>query len=224
MSKTVVISQPMFLPWIGLFEQVRLADVFFHYDDVQLPQGRSFTSRVQIKTAQGVDWLTVPIDRRRSGRLINEVILASHADWRARHLRVSRTAYAQAPHFELMFDVVERIYGFPTDSLSELDIHGVEIVAAWLGFKPEFRRSSLSGIGGSSTQRLLDLCLSVGADTYVTGHGALNYLKHESFEERGVAVRYMDYQRTPYPQQHGEFTPFVSIIDAIANVEIGRAH
>ena len=41
MSRTVVISQPMFLPWVGLFEQARHADVWFHYDDVQLPQGRS---------------------------------------------------------------------------------------------------------------------------------------------------------------------------------------
>ena len=43
----LVVSQPMFLPWIGLFEQVRLADRFIHYDDVQLPQGRSFISRVK---------------------------------------------------------------------------------------------------------------------------------------------------------------------------------
>ena len=33
MSRVVVISQPMFLPWIGLFEQVKVADHFVHYDD-----------------------------------------------------------------------------------------------------------------------------------------------------------------------------------------------
>ena len=54
MARTLVVSQPMFLPWVGLFEQVRLADVFIHYDDVQLPQGGNFMSRVQLKTASGV--------------------------------------------------------------------------------------------------------------------------------------------------------------------------
>ena len=218
MPRTVVISQPMFLPWIGLFEQVRLADVFIHYDDVQLPQGRSFMARVQIKTAKGVDWLTVPLDRNRSGRLINEVILSSHEDWRAKHLKTIRHAYAQAPHFEMMFEIVERIYADRTDSLAEFNIHSLEAIASWLGFAPEFCRSSTSGMGGSSTQRLVDLCASVDANIYVTGHGALKYLEHDRFEERGIDVRYMDYQRVPYPQQHGEFTPYVSIIDAIANV------
>ncbi len=27
----------------------------------------------------------------------------------------------------------------------------------------------------------------------------------------------MDYRKTPYPQLHGEFTPYVSILDLIAN-------
>ena len=55
----VVISQPMLFPWVGLFEQIRAADVYVHYDDVQFSKG-SFTNRVQIKTARGPRWLTVP--------------------------------------------------------------------------------------------------------------------------------------------------------------------
>jgi hypothetical protein len=218
MSRTVVVSQPMFLPWIGLFEQVRLADVFFHYDDVQLPQGRSFMARVQVKTANGVIWLTAPLDRKRSGKLISEVMLANEEDWRSRHLKTIQHAYARAPHFQSMFDLVQRIYEFPTDSLAEFNIHATETIARWLGFPAEFRRSSVSGIGGSSTQRLVDLCRCAGATIYVTGLGALKYLEHERFEEQGIEVRYMDYKLTPYPQQHGEFTPYVSILDAIANV------
>ena len=50
---TVVISQPMLFPWVGMFEQVALADVFVHYDDVQFSKG-SFTNRVQLKTARRV--------------------------------------------------------------------------------------------------------------------------------------------------------------------------
>ena len=48
---TVVISQPMFFPWVGMFEQIALADVYVHYDDVQFSKG-SFTNRVQLKTAR----------------------------------------------------------------------------------------------------------------------------------------------------------------------------
>ena len=66
MSKTVVISQPMFFPWVGIFEQIRLADIFVHFDDVQLPWGSSFINRVQIKTKDGIKWLTIPIRKTSS--------------------------------------------------------------------------------------------------------------------------------------------------------------
>lgn len=217
MARTLVVSQPMFLPWIGLFEQVRLADVFIHYDDVQLPQGRSFMSRVQLKSANGVSWLTVPIDHKKSGKLLNEVVLVDPAEWREKHLRTIRHAYAKRPYFALMFELVEKIYSQATDRLAEFNILALEQIAQWLGLAPTFIRSSAMGITGGSSERLVSLCEAVDCDVYVTGHGALKYLNHELFEARGISVRYMDYQKTPYEQGHGEFTPYVSILDAIAN-------
>lgn len=217
MARTLVVSQPMFLPWVGLFEQVRLADVFIHYDDVQLPQGRSFMSRVQLKSANGVSWLTVPIDHKKSGKLLNEVVLLESQGWRTKHLRTIQHAYAKRPYFDLMFELVEKIYSRPTDHLAEFNITAIEQIAGWLGLAPEFRRSSTMGVAGASTERLVDLCEVVNSDVYVTGHGALNYLNHQQFEDKGISVRYMDYQKLPYEQGHIEFTPYVSILDAIAN-------
>jgi hypothetical protein len=217
MARTLVVSQPMFLPWVGLFEQVRLADVFIHYDDVQLPQGRSFMSRVQLKSANGVSWLTVPIDHTKSGKLLNEVVLLKAEEWRTKHLRTIRHAYAKRPYFDLMFELVENIYSQPTDHLAEFNINAIEQIAQWLGLAPQFMRSSAMGVEGASTERLVDLCEAVNCDVYVTGHGALNYLNHQQFEDKGISVRYMDYRKVLYEQGHGEFTPFVSILDAIAN-------
>ena len=217
MSRVLVVSQPMFLPWVGLFEQVRLSDVVVHYDDVQLPQGRSFMSRVQIKSSNGVSWLTVPVDHANSGKLLNEVVLFNQEDWRSKHLKTLRHAYAKATYFELMFGIAEKIYSYQGNHLSEFNINAIQEIAQWLNLSPRFMRSSEMGVEGASTQRLVDLCKLVNCDTYVTGHGALKYLDHQKFEEVGISVRYMDYKKTPYPQRHGEFTPFVSILDAIAN-------
>lgn len=217
MSRTLVVSQPMFLPWIGLFEQVRLADVFLHYDDVQLPQGRSFMSRVQIKTADGVHWLTAPIDRQHSGRLLNEVRYIEDRAWRDKHLKTLGHAYARAPHSAMMLELAEAIYAQDTCRLDLFNAHAIETLAGTLGLDTRFERSSESGVGGSSTQRLIDLCLLYQADTYVTGHGAARYLDHEAFEHAGITVRYMDYQLARYEQcGGGAFTPYVSILDAIA--------
>jgi hypothetical protein len=61
------------------------------------------------------------------------------------------------------------------------------------------------------------MCRHFGAKTYITGHGAKNYLEHELFERNGIDVEYMDYQCVAYPQLHGEFIPYVTGLDVIAN-------
>ena len=96
----------------------------------------------------------------------------------------------------------------------------MERVAAQLGAAAgtEFHRSSELDIGGSGWPRVLEVVQHFGGDTYVTGHGARRYLDGEAFEAAGVEVRYMDYACTPYPQQHGDFTPYVSVLDLVANV------
>jgi len=43
-------------------------------------------------------------------------------------------------------------------------------------------------------------------------------LNHSLFEENDIRVEYMAYKRVPYQQQHGDFTPYVSILDLIANM------
>jgi hypothetical protein len=213
----------MFLPWPGLFEQIRLADVFVHYDDVQLPHGRSFMSRVQIKTANGVKWLSAPLDRKHSGGCINETLLTADERWRARHLDTLRHSCARAPFVREMLDLAESIYAFPTRNLAQFNMRAIETIAEWFGLETRFHTSSELGIEGRSSQRLIDICNHFDASEYITGHGARNYLDHEAFEAAGVKVSYMQYQCRPYPQLHGPFTPYVSALDLAANCGRGGA-
>jgi hypothetical protein len=207
----------MFLPWIGLFEQVRLADVYVHYDDVQLPQGRSFANRVQIKLANGTTWLTAPLDHANSGTSINDVAFFDGTNWRSKHLETLRHAYARAPYFDIMFALAREIFDDRTSMLSEFNIRSTERIARWLGLTPQFFRSSEMNVPGASTDRLVALCERTQCSIYVTGHGALKYLNYQSFEDRDISVRYIDYRKVPYRQGSGDFTPYVSILDAIAH-------
>jgi hypothetical protein len=73
-------------------------------------------------------------------------------------------------------------------------------------------------IEGSSSQRVLDIIKFNGGTRYITGHGASSYLDHNLLEKEGIEVCYMNYQRKPYSQSHGVFTPYVSALDLIAHV------
>lgn len=216
MSRRIVVSQPMYFPWPGIFEQLRLADVFVHYDDVQFPQGRSFTSRVQVRSADGPRWLTVPV--RRAMQEIRDVRVDNEQDWRRKHLGTLRQLYGRAPHAADMLALAESVLALPGDSLSEINRAGIEAAARYLGLQTRFMLSSELAVPGRSTEKLLDIVRRLGGDVYVTGHGARNYLDHDLFERNGVRVEYMAYRRTPYPQVHGGFDPHVSVLDLIANL------
>ena len=215
----VVISQPMYFPWVGMFEQIRLADVYVHYGDVQFSKG-SFTNRVQIKTAQGIKWLTVPLKDVSIGQAIDEVRINASVDWRRQHMDMLKQAYAGTLHLKDMLGLVDSVFQRQADSVGMLSRFSMEACCSYFGLDKGRRFVDVRqlAIGGSSSQRVLDIVKVLGGRGYITGLGARNYLNHQLFEDAGVRVEYMDYQKLPYEQLHGEFTPYVSILDLIANM------
>ena len=73
------------------------------------------------------------------------------------------------------------------------------------------------GIDGKGSQRVLDIVKAVRGNTYITGHGASKYLDHGIFEDAGITVEYMKYMLQPYSQLNGEFTPYTTGLDLVAN-------
>jgi hypothetical protein len=214
----VVISQPMLFPWVGLLEQVALADVYVHYSDVQFSKG-SFTNRVQIKTSQGSRWLTVPLEGLRLGQRINEVRIQDRTDWRAGHRSLLASVYEGCPWVKDMLDLVDSVYSRHFDLISDLSEASLMALCEYFDLDEgrQFIQASDLGIAGSSSQRVLNIVRAVGGTQYITGHGARHYLDHDMFEAAGITVSYMDYQLQPYPQAHGAFTPYVSALDLVAN-------
>jgi len=217
MKKTVVISQSMYFPWVGLLEQIRLADTFIHYDDVQYARG--FYNRVQIKTANGSKWLTVPLREQRRGQRIDQVHIDDRIDWRTQHRDMLKQTYLNAPCRDEMLVLVDQVFSKEYVVLADLARESILSLANYFGLAEgrQFGKSSQMGVTGASSKRLHDLCLAAGASVYVTGHGARNYLDHELFDKSEIRVQYMKYCMTPYPQLHGEFTPYVTALDLIAN-------
>jgi hypothetical protein len=221
-ERRVVISQPMLFPWVGMLEQIRLADVFVHYDDVQLSTG-GFINRVEVKTHQGMRWMTIPLAETRHGQTIRDVRVSTKEKFRKRHLAMLAQEYARAPHVADMLALVERVYSNDTDRLVDLLTASVTELSAYFGLHAgrEALWSSALGVPGKGTERVLDVVRRLSGTVYVTGHGARDYLDHESFDRAGVRVEYIDYRKRPYPQLHGPFDPHVSALDLVANV--GRA-
>lgn len=217
----LVISQSMLFPWVGMLEQVRLADVFVHYDDVQFSKG-SFVNRVQLKTPQGPRWLTVPLRGARLGQCIQTVEIAD-SDWQDRHLALLRRSFEAAPFADEALALAEQVYAGGHRDLGGLARASLMALVDYFGLRAGRRFVDVQDLSlpGQGSERVLAIARQLNASHYLTGHGALRYLDHLAFERAGVAVEYMAYRRLPYPQSHGEFSPFVSGLDLVAHC--GRA-
>lgn len=216
----VVISQSMYFPWVGMLEQMRLADVFVHYDDVPFSKG-SFTNRVQIKQPGGSTvWMTVPLYDFKLGQRIDEVLVQDRRTWVSKHLTMLRYSFGQAPYAHDALGLAEHVFSGHACTISNVARTSMLALADYLGLSAttRFVNSADLKIQGSSSQRVLDVVKLNGGTRYITGHGASQYLDHRLFEKQGIEVAYMDYQCKPYAQSHGAFTPYVSALDLIAHV------
>lgn len=213
----VVISQPMYFPWVGLLEQIKTADIFVFYNDVQFARG--FYNRVQLKTPNGQQWVTVPLVGHHRGDNINEIKIDESSDWRKKHRDLLVQNYKATPFISEMLDLVDRVFDCRFNVLSDLSKKSiVELINYFnLTNSVEIFDSEDLNINGKGSKRLLDIVKYFNGDVYVTGQGAANYLQHDLFEKSNVRVEYMDYACLPYHQAHGNYIPYVSSLDLVAN-------
>lgn len=212
----VAIHQPQYLPWIGYFDKMRRADVFCYLDNVQYKKNE-WQNRNRIKTAGGMQWLTVPVGYRFPQK-ISEVRINPAVNWRHKHLQALITNYRRAPFFEEYIDFFDEMYSNCWTLLAELNMTFTERLRRLLGLadKPTVMASDLD-LSDEPTRRLIDICRSVGADTYLSGPDGANYMDLEKFRQSGIEVVFQEFCHPFYPQRFGRFQSHLSIVDLLFN-------
>jgi hypothetical protein len=211
------VLQPAYLPWLGFFDQLRRADVFVYYDDVQYDK-HGWRNRNRIKTRTGPRWLTVPVRHSGLGSpRILDVEIDTRTPWARKHVASIRQAYAAAPFLGRYMPALEELLHRGWERLVDLDIAVVALMADWLGLERRIERSSALDIGGERTERLLRICQRLGASRYLSGDAARDYLDVALFERHGIAVEWQQFVHPVYPQLHGEFVSYLSAVDLLLN-------
>lgn len=201
-----------------MLEQIRLADVYVFYDDVQFSKG-AFTNRVQVKVPNGMQWMTIPLNGSHLGQKIDGTRFAPVESWRHQHMQLLQASFESSPYASDAIAIAERIFSGSYNSIGMLARASLMALVRYyeLDDTCKFRDVRELNIGGAGSDRVLEIVRQLSGTHYITGHGAANYLEHEKFEKAGVSVEYMDYQRHGYPQTHGSFTPYVTGLDLVAN-------
>ncbi|EDT04617.1 WbqC-like family protein [Burkholderia ambifaria IOP40-10] len=214
--KRIAIVQSNYIPWKGYFDLIAATDEFILYDDAQYTR-RDWRNRNQIKTPQGVQWLTVPVRvKGRYHQSIRETEIDG-TDWAEQHWTRLRQNYARAPHFARYAPELEALYLHGRhDTLSALNLAMLTWVNRQLGIATRMSSSSDYTLEGDRTDKLLNLCLQAGATEYLSGPAARDYLDESRFAAAQVAVRWFDYPAyPPYAQLWGEFVHGVTVLDVL---------
>lgn len=212
------ILQPGYLPWLGFFEQIAYSDVFVIYDDVQYDK-EGWRNRNRIKTAQGIQWLTVPVLVKLSDApLIYDVKIDPKSNWPKKHWRALELNYRKAPFYKKYIDIFAEAYSKEWQSLVDLDLSLISALMACLGLqnKPLFR-SSMLNVDGERLERLARICQHFHADTFYEGAAGKNYIDEQYFRTHGITVEYQNYQHPVYNQLYGDFVPYLSVVDLLFN-------
>jgi hypothetical protein len=209
--------QPVYLPWLGLFHKIALADLFIHFDQVQyLP--KDWNNRNKVKTDQGEIWLTVPVLRKDYlNKRICEIEINNDLPWGRKHWKTLQIAYGKTPYFKRYASFFEETYHTSWNTLVELNHHMLLWFLETLAIKTPVRSAGEFTFSGSKSELVLDMCETTGADTYIFGALGKDYADVESFLKAGVTPVFQDYQHPTYPQQHGEFTSHLSVLDLLFN-------
>src|SRR5690349_23027808 len=138
------IVQPSYIPWRGYFDLIRRVDLFVFYDDVQYDR-RGWRNRNRVKTPNGTQWLTIPVQARgaQTEHLPINTIRTAQDGWPQRHLETLHRLYGKAPHFDQYLPWLERVYADPPELLADFTIASTHDLAKMLGIATtRFMRSS----------------------------------------------------------------------------------
>ena len=210
--------QPTYLPWCGYFALMEYVDIFVVLDQVQFTK-RSWQQRNQIKTNNGVQWLTVPVlTKGKRDQLIRDVIIDDTVNFSKRHIASIAHNYSKSRYFkEYSTDILECIET-RNKRLLDLNLSLILRIKEQLDINTKVIISSDLGCEGAKDTLLASICQRLGASEYISPQGSKEYMdKSKEFADKKIPFSYFRFTHPEYTQLTNPFIPYMSIVDLLFN-------
>ena len=209
--------QPVYLPWLGLFHKIALAETFVYFDQVQyLP--KDWMNRNKIRTKNGSILLTVPVLRKGYRDLkTSEIEINNSINWQKKHLQSISLNYKKSPYFENYIPFFEDVYSRKWEFLGDLNEYMLKWFLDELGIKVNFLNAKNFKFEGEKSSLILNMCKKLDASTYIFGTLGKDYANVHEFEKNNVKLIFQDYNHPKYSQLYSEFVSHLSVIDLLFN-------
>jgi hypothetical protein len=211
----ISIHQPGYLPWAGFFKKIQSSDIFVFLIDAQYKKN-DWQNRNKIRTSEGTIWLTVPI-KSNFGTMLMDTKIDYTSDWIRKHKKSIENHYSKAKFFKKYWDDFESIYDSKFENLLDLNMKFIEKIMDILEINTKTMFSTELETHSTGSDRILEICENLNADTYISGKFGKEYLNLKDFEESSIKVKLQSFKISQYTQCYSPFTDTVSAIDLIFN-------
>ena len=214
------IHQPNFFPWLGYFHKLIRSDVFVFFDDVQLPMGKNFVTRVLVNGVNGPQFIHPVTLSAPSDAKICEVPVNPDFFWKKKLLKTLEFNYRKATYFAEVFPTLSNwLLQDESPNLAVFNASAIQWAASWLQAPTRFVFSSNLKAGSALTgsERIEQILLELKATHYISGkgEGSLRYIRNEWFHDNHIELEMESFVHPEYPQGRGAFVPGLSILDLL---------
>lgn len=195
-----------------------VADIFVYLDDVQYTK-KDWRNSNQLKTANGIKKVSVPVCNASRNININEALISYNSDWEDKIINRIKEWYRKAPFCEDILDIITPIIKNKYERLVDLNYNLNKRIANYLNIKtPCYFSSTIRREAQEKNLRILEICKHFPNIKFLyDGKSAADFIDTQLFHKNGIKVIFQNYSHTPYQQLWGEFQPYMSIIDLIMN-------
>lgn len=212
--------QPDYLPWLGFFNKIAVAEKFIFFDTADY-SGGGFHNRNKIKTSSGWAYLAIPLPHSEFSKPLKDAHLPENQLWAQKHWRSLVSSYRRSPYWDKHAPFFEDFYARVGQftNLSDLNIHLIEYFCRAFGLGAELSRASRYPFSAElkSTEAILAVIKQVGATEFLAGPSGKNYLIAPRFAEEGIKLHFQDYHEPEHAQLFPPFLAGLSAIDLLFN-------
>ena len=210
------------------FGPIQWYQKLYRYEAVEIEQWESFLkqtyrNRCLIATTQGIQALTVPIERGTSQQ-IRDIRISDHGNWRHLHWNALVSAYGESPFFEYYQDDIRPFFEHRWDYLFDFNEAIREKMCELLDIEPKVSFSLEFKVYSLEMNTLVAEKSTINSKQSTINYQPSTINKIQDFRE-AINPKHPqpdpDFEPKPYyqvyQQKHG-FLPNLSILDLLFNM------
>ena len=216
----VGIMQPYFLPYVGYFQLINEVDIFVLYDNIEYTK-KGWINRNNYLLNGKPYLFTIPL-KKDSDYLNIENRIISESFKKNKLLTKIKEAYNKAPCFKNIFPLIESIVNHKESNLFEFIINSIYKICKNLEINTKIIRSSHIEIdhGLKAEEKVISICKSLNATTYINPIGGLELYDKRSFNEKNLDLTFLKANlNIKYDQGFDVFVPNLSILDLLMHLD-----